>query len=84
MVRPFIKLSLLLLSALPLVAWHAAAAQAKSPAESMTAAAQALLASLTADQRSEETVPFNSPERRRWPNNPKDDRSGGERGKRRS
>jgi hypothetical protein len=81
MVRPFIKLSLLLLSALPLVAWHAAAAQAKSPAESMTAAAQAFLASLTSDQRSEATVPFNSPERRDWHNIPKDDRKGVEFGK---
>lgn len=81
MVRPFIKLSLLLLIALQLVAWQTAAAHANSPAESMTAAAQAFLASLTPEQRTEATVPFDSPERRDWHNIPKDDRKGVEFGK---
>ncbi|QDT74387.1 DUF3500 domain-containing protein [Lacipirellula limnantheis] len=76
MVRPFVKLSLLLLIALQLVAWQTAAAQAKSPAESMTAAATAFLAGLSPEQRSETIVAFDAPERRDWHNIPKDDRKG--------
>ena len=76
MVRPFVKLSLLLLIALQLIARQTATAQAKSPAESMTAAANAFLAALTAEQRTEAALPFETPLRRDWHNIPKEDRKG--------
>lgn len=46
------------------------------PAETMTAAAQAFLLSLSSEQQSEAIVPFDSPQRRDWHNIPKADRKG--------
>src|SRR5689334_17495781 len=71
MVRPVVKLSLLLLFAL-----QTATALAKLPAESMAAAAKEFLAALTSEQRTEAIVAFDAPERRDWHNIPKDDRKG--------
>ena len=72
MVQSLVKLSLLLVLALvPTVA-----AWGKSPAESMTAAAEAFLGALTPEQRGEAVVPFDSPQRRDWHNIPKADRKG--------
>ena len=76
MVHPLAALALVFVLAIP-----SAEALGQSPAESMTAAAKALLAGLTPEQRSEAIVAFDAPERRDWHNIPKDDRKGVEFGK---
>ncbi|BBO34121.1 DUF3500 domain-containing protein [Lacipirellula parvula] len=55
---------------------HAAPVLAQSRAEGMAAAANAFLAALTPEQRTEAVVAFDSPQRRDWHNIPKDDRKG--------
>src|SRR5690606_40250312 len=64
--------SLSLHDALPI--FPSVEALGQSPAASMTAAAKALLAGLTPEQRSEALVAFDAPVRRDWHNIPKDDR----------
>lgn len=71
MVHPLATLSLVLVLAVP-----AAEALGQSPAESMTSAASAFLATLTAEQRTEAALPFDTPLRRDWHNIPKEDRKG--------
>ena len=71
MVHPLAALALVFVLAIPSVE-----ALGQSPAESMTAAANAFLAGLSPEQRSEAIVAFDAPERRDWHNIPKDDRKG--------
>jgi hypothetical protein len=71
MVHSLVKLSLVFVMAL-----SATRARGESPAESMTAAANAFLAALTAEERAEAALPFDTPLRRDWHNIPKEDRKG--------
>jgi hypothetical protein len=71
MVHTLFKLSLVFFLAL-----HSGHARGESPAESMTAAANAFLAGLDSEQRAAAALPFDTPLRRDWHNIPKEDRKG--------
>jgi hypothetical protein len=71
MVQPLVKLTLVVVLVL-----QSADTFGQSPAKAMTSAANAFLAALTPQQRTEAALPFDTPLRRDWHNIPKEDRKG--------
>jgi hypothetical protein len=70
------RVAILPLIGILIASLQARALVAQSPSDAMIVAANALLDSLTPEQRTEAALPFDTPLRRDWHNIPKEDRKG--------
>ncbi len=70
------RVAILPLIGILIASLHARTVVAQSPSDAMVVAANAFLASLTAEERAEAALSFDTPLRRDWHNIPKEDRKG--------